>query len=278
MTVTLVCPHCGFSTEIRRDRIRPGIRWARCARCRERFEIPAEATPVGAEGRGPGEGADSRTEAEAGAGPRHGAPWERRLDLGLWTSIYRTAKESLLSPDRLFKGMAHDAGLKEPLAFGLLLGSAGSMLGFFWQFLMISFASGRVAFVPFFPGEVTVGIIFVALMVFTPLFVAATLFAYAGILHLMLRIVGGAQGGFEASFRVICYSQSAQALALIPFIGGWIGGLWQFIVQVIGLREIHETSYLRVCMAFLIPVVGVVLLVVAGLIPLFMYLFRTAAG
>lgn len=277
MTVTLVCPHCGFSKEIRRDRILPGIRWARCPSCRERFEIPVEAH-ARAEGAEAGGEAGSGMGSETGSGARRGAPWERRTELGLWASIYWTIKESLLSPDKLFKGMLYGAGLREPLAFGLLIGSLGSMIGFFWQFLAVALASGWVSFIPLFPAEITVGVIFLTLMAFIPIFVAATLFVYAGMLHVMLRIVGGAKNGFEASFRVICYSQSAQALALVPFVGGWIGGLWQLIVQVIGLREIHETSYLRVFLAFLIPVVCLILLVFAGLIPLFMYLFREAAG
>ena len=33
--------------------------------------------------------------------------------------------------------MTHKGGMKEPLAFGLLLGSLGAMFGFFWDFLML---------------------------------------------------------------------------------------------------------------------------------------------
>ena len=88
-------------------------------------------------------------------------------------------------------------------------------------------------------------------------------------LSLFLLVVRGGQNGFEATFRVVSYSQATQALGLIPFIGGWIGGIWQLIVQIIGLREIHEISYFRVVIAFLIPVVSFFLLIIATLICLF---------
>ena len=107
------------------------------------------------------------------------------------------------------------------------------------------------------------------LMIIVPIFVALSMFIYSGLLHLFLLIVRGGQNGFEATFRVVSYSQATQALSLIPFIGGWIGGIWQIIVQIIGLREIHETSYFRVVMAFLIPVVIFLFLIMATLIPLF---------
>jgi hypothetical protein len=272
MTVTLICPHCGVSREIRRDRIPPGIRWARCASCRERFEIPGWETPRPSDAARAGEGPGVGTEVEGRSAVKALAPWERRRELGLWASIYLTIKESLFSPERLFGAMSSAEGLREPLAFGLLIGSFGGMVGLFWQFLLI--AAGWVSLLPFLPAGVTLGAVFFVLLALIPPFVAVTLFVYAGILNLMLRILKGAKGGFEGTFRVICYSQSAQALALVPFIGGWVGGLWQLIVQVIGLREIHGTSYPRVFLAFLIPLICLLALVIAILIPLVMFFFR----
>jgi hypothetical protein len=55
------------------------------------------------------------------------------------------------------------------------------------------------------------------------------------------------------------YSQAAETWNLIPFAGSWIAGIWQFIVQVIGLRRMHEMSYFRIFFAFLIPLAFVLL-------------------
>jgi hypothetical protein len=94
----------------------------------------------------------------------------------------------------------------------------------------------------------------------------------SGILHLMLVVVRGGDSGFKATFRVVSYSQAAQAWGLIPFVGGWIGGVWQFIVQIIGLRQIHKTSYVKVVIAFAIPAALVFLMIMAVAILIYSYL------
>ena len=117
--------------------------------------------------------------------------------------------------------------------------------------------------------QFTMNLIFIGLMVISPLFVTMIIFSTSGILHLLLLIVGGGKNGFEATFRVVSYSQATQVLGMMPFIGGLIGGFWLLIVQIIGLREIHETSYLRVFVALLIPLALIFLLVAGVLIFLF---------
>jgi hypothetical protein len=91
-------------------------------------------------------------------------------------------------------------------------------------------------------------------------------------------MVRGADNGFEATFRVVAYSQAAQVLGIIPFVGGWIGWIWQLIIQIIGFREIHETSYLRVILAFVIPLVVGILLLLAVVIPLAIFVFHHPLG
>ena len=85
---------------------------------------------------------------------------------------------------------------------------------------------------------------------------------------------GGGKNGFEATFRVISYSQAIQVVGVIPFIGGLLGGLWVLVVQVIGIREIHETSYLRVIVAFLIPLALIFLIVMAGVLLFIVFGYR----
>jgi len=92
---------------------------------------------------------------------------------------------------------------------------------------------------------------------------------------LLLLIVRGAGNGFEATFRVVCFSQGVQVLGIVPLLGGWVAGIWKLTAQIIGLKEIHETSYLRVIIAFLIPVFFVILLVMAVGIPLIIHLLRS---
>jgi hypothetical protein len=277
MTVKLKCPYCHFSKTVPRNKIPANAKYAVCPSCKQRFElaIPKDGPDFFAEepesesgGRDPGQGERAK--------PRYGAPWENRVTLGIGQAIYQTYKATLFMPRKLFGNLTYKAGIREPLAFGLLLGSLGGMLGFFWQFLV--FASGLLSRGPMGFAHFTASLVFVITLLVIPIFVVLSIFIYSGILHLFLLVTRGGGNGFEASFRVVAYSQAAQAFGLVPFVGTWVGAVWQLIVQIIGLREIHETSYWRVILAFLIPVLAIILIGVAVLIPLLMSFIRQPAG
>ncbi|MGD2124914.1 MAG: YIP1 family protein [Desulfobacteraceae bacterium] len=259
MTIEIICPHCNLSRTIPREKIPPGARWATCSRCKHRFEL---VVPRGGTGF---EEIEKETGPEMKTG-RSPSPWESRSELGMGKAITLTLKAVLFSPIGFFRGAATEGGMREPLAFGLLLGSAGMMLEVFWQFLMMSESLTSIGGGLF--GPITMGLIFLAAMIFCPLFVALIIFTASVIVHISLLIVRGGSSGFEATFRVICFSQATQVWGVIPLVGGLIGGIWILVVQIIGLREIHEISYLKVIIALLIPLALIFLLFVAVLIPL----------
>ena len=91
-----------------------------------------------------------------------------------------------------------------------------------------------------------------------------SLFVLSLIIHLLLLLVGAGTNRFEATFRVMAYSQATRVWSLIPFIGSPIGWVWRSIVQIIGLKEAHETSYGRIVVAFLIPLVMLIVVIAAG--------------
>jgi hypothetical protein len=155
-----------------------------------------------------------------------------------------------------------EGGVREPLAFGILFGSIGLMLELFWEFLMgeESLSSIQVDFL----ADYGTGLVFLAATVLCPLAATVMICMTSLIVHLLLRVVGGAKNGFEATFRVICYSQAAQLWALLPWVGGLIASLWVVVVQVMGIREIHGVSYTRVLIAFFVPVVLVVATLMAA--------------
>ena len=90
-------------------------------------------------------------------------------------------------------------------------------------------------------------------------------------MHVLLLVVRGNANGFEATFRVMAYSQAAQLWCLIPFVGGPIGWCWRVAIQVIGLKEAHRISYGKVFVALLIPVA---LFVVMGVALVFFLIMR----
>lgn len=266
MTVKIVCPYCHFSKAVPKEKIPAKARWATCPSCGQRFELPVPEKFT--------EHVHEEPLLEPGIreDERKGAPWEKRSELGLWHGIYDTFKAVLFSPKTFYRSLSRDDGIKEPLAFGILVGSFGRMFGVFWHFLIFSgslLALGQSVF-----SNLTIGLIFLIVITMIPFFLIVSIFIYSGILHLLLYIVGGGKKGFEATFRVVSYAQATQAWVLIPFIGGWIGGVWQLIVQIIGLREIHESSYSRVIIAFLIPIALIFLVTVGVLVTLLFFLNR----
>jgi predicted Zn finger-like uncharacterized protein len=281
MIIEITCPFCQFSKRVPSEKIPQNVKWVTCPQCRQRFEFNKKESEKTAEMPPPPPAIFSGDEQDkSGAGgpegsTRTGAPWENRAGLGLWQGIFQTWKRVMFSPETLFKELTFTGGKGEPLAFGLLTGSVGSLLGLFWKSLI---PGSLLLFGHSFFSHFAIGLVFLFLVALIPLMVTVGIFIYSGMLHLLLLLVRGANNGFEATFRVVCYSQAAQVLGVVPFVGGLIGGIWQVIIQVIGLREMHQTSYLRVILAFLIPLLVTILLLVAVIVPLVVFLFRQPIG
>ena len=256
MIVEITCPHCNLTKRIPREKIPPGVRRATCPRCKERFEfvLPDDL------GNGPME------RGPVIEGRRVPPPWEKRSTYGTGQAVLQTVKSVLFSPISFFRRVDVVGGLREPLAFGILVGSIAMMVEVFWQFLLMGESIPLIA--EGFFGPIAVGFLFVGTMIFCPLLVALVLLVWSLMAHLCLMVVKGATNGFEATFRVTAYSQAAQLWGLIPFVGGFIGGIWFLVVQIMGLREIHEISYLKVIIALLLALAFFIILSLAVLMPL----------
>jgi hypothetical protein len=245
MTVEIICPKCGYSKQLEEERIPQGVRRATCPRCGEGFAFSPEL---------------DRPRAS-----RHGrilSPWENRAEIGLRQGILLTAKQVVFSPRVFFRTAMTEGGLREPLAFGILFSSIGLMAELFWHFAA---GEGSLSSIPLdFMGDYGIGLVFWAATVLCPLAAALLICVASLVLHLLLTVVGGGKKGFEATFRAVCYSQATQFWALIPYVGGVVATLWLGVVQLIGIREIHGVSYTRVIIAFLIPVVLVVAVLLAA--------------
>jgi hypothetical protein len=99
-----------------------------------------------------------------------------------------------------------------------------------------------------------VGVWAVVYIVFVPVMVIVGMFVASGILHLCLMIVGGAKKPFETTFRVVCFSSgSTYLLSMIPFCGGLIAGVWNIVLECIGLARAHEIDTGKAVMAVLLP-------------------------
>ena len=274
MTVEMACPYCRFSRLVSIDKIPPGAKSAICPSCGQRFEFASQIKNGSGMGNGlqredpPGE--EGGTGSVAGKGE---APWENLTEIGTWRAITSTVKGTLFSPGNFFKSLTSRGGQGKPFAFGLTVGSLGGMFSLFWHFLSVT--TGREGTDDPVFGRMGIGLFFLTLIIIIPMMVTVGIYIYSGILHLMLLLLRGGKNGFEATFRVVAYSQAAQLWGLIPFIGGAVGGIWQLIVLIIGLKEIQETSFFKVIMAFVIPLALISLLFILVMIPVLFNLIDT---
>jgi hypothetical protein len=118
--------------------------------------------------------------------------------------------------------------------------------------------------------------------VFLPVGVALGNLIWAGVLHVSLAVLGGARGTYGTTLKAVCYSSSATAFNVFPVCGAAVGAVWQVVVQVIGLRELHRTSTARAFWAWFLPFVVAACLaglaVAAALVGLARFWQEYAAG
>lgn len=190
--------------------------------------------------------------ADGHAAPHHGPsslPWEEGYSL---PNLLETIRRVTVATSQTFAEAPRDVGITPALLFGLLLATAFGLIGSGLQAIFIPHGDAI-------PGELgrvldVIGQPSVLSLVITPVQVLLGLFIGTAIVHLGLMIVGGANSGFEATFRVLAYATGALApLQIIPVLGPFVAGVWGLVLEVIALKELHETTGGKAAFAVLAP-------------------------
>jgi hypothetical protein len=214
---------------------------------------------------------DPATGPGTGRGPEglQVCPWEERDRYGFLNALYLTTREVLAAPGPFFGRMPSRLGFLQPLLYAIVLGMLAALLGWIWSLTgssLRTLASGGVLHDLF--GPLPSFVLFVA----SPLTATLDVAVRAGLMHLLLMLLGGNKLGFEATFRVAAYGKAAGVVALLPFCGGIVAVLWELAIDIIGLYRIHGTDPWRALVAVLAPAVlcfsslaAAVLLVILGL-------------
>ncbi len=183
-------------------------------------------------------------------------PWEDPARTSTFERFVETVKLLATRPGEAFAGMPTTGGIGSPLLYAIVVGWIGIAIAVVWntlfQGMWIPFmGSGEEAAIAAgFTAAWAVGLVILA-----PIFVIIGVFICAAVLHLMLMIVGGANNGFEASVRVVCYAQTAQLAGIIPICGGLVSLVWAIILYVFGLAAAHRTTQGKAALAVALPVV-----------------------
>jgi hypothetical protein len=74
-------------------------------------------------------------------------------------------------------------------------------------------------------------------------------------LHLWVYVVGGRKEVWQTEKAVLYGTTPFLLIGWIPVIGLVLGGLWSIILQILGIRELHEISTTKAILALVIPFV-----------------------
>jgi hypothetical protein len=198
---------------------------------------------------------------EPGPGAREGTPWERRGEIGFAAALVETTQRVLTGASAFFRAMPVTGGIASPLVYALIMGYAGLVISAIYDFVLESvmgsslsrFGGGSEAMAgmaPYVAGAAGLGV----KLVLGPFLVTIGLFLMSGITHLALMMLGGASRGFEATFRVACYSEAAAVLNVIPVCGGLIGPITMVVLMIIGISEAQGITRARAAAAVLLPI------------------------
>jgi hypothetical protein len=211
-----------------------------CPHCGARLSEAAPSPPVPA----------------APAAPARGPwnnPWEERAGRGPVAAFAETLQQALFHPVSFFRGTAPDRGAGAALLYAVIVGTLSIAVAFLWQRALGERIAGEFGgryFDVFGQRPALAG-----LSVFLPVGVAICTIVWAAVLHVSLAVLGGAKGGYTTTLKAVCYSSSAAAFNVFPVCGAAAGAVWQMVVQVIGLRELHRTSTTRAFWAWFLPFV-----------------------
>jgi hypothetical protein len=159
-------------------------------------------------------------------------------------SFTETMNLVLGSPQEAFTAMRRTGGLGNPIGF-LIIGTVIGLIANSIYSIIFSFIRAAASDAPLhIEGLILGAAIFlvggvIGAVVLGPI---ATL-VIAGIYHLLLVMVGGANAGYEATFRSVCFvSGSTSVLLAIPCVGGILAFFYGIIVLIHAFTHAHETS------------------------------------
>lgn len=157
---------------------------------------------------------------------------------GFIAKYWGQAKVILFSPQVFFNTMPTEGGYKDPLIF--LTVSAG----------VNALCAGLIALqLPL------IGLIFIASLI--AVFVGSAVACF-------LSQAMGSKGSYEATFRVLAYSEATLLFVWIPGLG-FVPALYTLALNYIGLRQVHQLSGVKTASVVLLTglLTGIVLLLTA---------------
>lgn len=193
----------------------------------------------------------------------HRPPWERTGQVGPLTGFFATVWQVLSAPRDFFEGLDASGPWERVLGFWALT----SLPPMVWAGLSAHRFVQRIPeLAQVDPSAVPFHIPWWVFVVLGPALQFLSLLFGLVLVHLVLRLIGGGQGGWTGSLRAAGYASSPAILGFVPVVGGLIGGLWAALLQYYGLLKVHDEDSWRLLLAYLLPVL--LFLALGGLLAL----------
>ena len=184
--------------------------------------------------------------------------WERRPQVKLFPAFFMTIRDVLFEPHLTFPRMPVDGRLMRPTTFVLMMqltvGLICTIMSVMLQLPSLTQTFSRTE--EFRNLSLPIGLMIVLIPLGYILSVAIALgfnFVIVGIHHLVLMLLGGANKGYDATYKVICYSYAAQVFNLIFCSPAAL--VFYFIATIIGLSKVHGTEGWKAAVAMLAPLI-----------------------
>jgi len=215
-------------------------------------DLPAPAEP---ESTDPSVAPGSEIFDPAGSAPPT-PPWEEEKPF--FSRLFDTILKVLLSPAEAFSNVPDTGNVGRPLLYLILIGWPCTVVSLAYEFIFKAIAptaSAQAAATADVPVVTMTPGMMILLAVFSPLFLVIGAFFSAGLFHLFLMVLGGANRSFWVTFRVVTYvNASTVVFNLFPFCGGFIQVVWGIVSLTIGLREAQKTTTAVALVSALLPI------------------------
>ncbi len=101
-------------------------------------------------------------------------------------------------------------------------------------------------------------VVFAIVMIFVQLLM---IFISAAWFHIFVYLLGGRKGYLQTLKSLSYGSTPSMLIGWIPFIG-IIGGIWSFILSILGVRELHEMTTGKAAIAVILAVVVLAIIII----------------
>ncbi len=183
--------------------------------------------------------------------------WERSAEVGPLTGFFTTFTDILRAPAAFFSSLPADGPAAPALIFWALTTLPPLVVSGLEGY---SFLNEMLDIVMTAPRPGVLELPWWIFGIVAPLVQFASLLSGLAAVHIILALLGRARGGWRGTFRAGGYASAPALLGFIPLIGTLIAGLGTMMLQYLALRRIHAAPAWAVLLAYLIPVIAVLLI------------------